>query len=395
MPDETKPDLLATTEDEANTVLDVVTEDTVGTEIDTVVDLVSSLNLPIWIARNASKAFRQLCSAAVEWPAAFFKGKAAERQAITSSRVKIIESITDQTVQQMEVDSEYAHRAVKKYGKKIIGEQINLDKTVAIATDELKNGLPDNSTNQSTSESDQGPSTSSTNQDVNGGEEKIIDDDWLNSFETEARQKSTEDMQHRFGRILAGEIRNPGSYSIRTLKTLGELDQNIAVLFKRFCSACVVVEVLGIPNSEQGFDARVLCLGGSLGSNALSKYGLGLDQLNILDEYSLITSGDISLHDYNLVSLYDYNLCIVYEDDPVPLPFQHQSKSWALLPLPDWDHKSEFRLSGVMLSRVGRELFCIVDQDPMPEYTEDLKAFFAKQKLQMIEAPSSCPMIIR
>ena len=44
-------------------------------------------------------------------------------------------------------------------------------------------------------------------------------------------------------------------------------------------------------------------MGGSLGSNALSKYGLDLDQLNILNEYSLITSSDISLHDYNLISL--------------------------------------------------------------------------------------------
>ena len=253
MPDETKPDLPATTEDEANTVLDVVTENTVGTEIDTVVDLVSSLSLPTWIARNASKAFRQLCSAAVEWPAAFFKGKAAERQAITSSRVKIIESITDQTVQQLEVDSEYAHRAVKKYGQKIIGEQINLDKTVAIAADELKNGEPDNSINQGTSEPNREQSAGSTDQDTNGGEEKVIDDDWLNSFETEARQKSTEDIQHRFGRVLAGEIRKPGSYSIKTVKTLGEMDQNAATLFKKLCSACVV---LGIQDNEHVIDAR-------------------------------------------------------------------------------------------------------------------------------------------
>lgn len=56
-----------------------------------------------------------------------------------------------------------------------------------------------------------------------------------------------------------------------------------------------------------------------------------------------------------------------------------------LLPLPDRGNKPEFRLSGVALSRVGRELFRIVDQDPMPEYTEDLKQYFAEQKLQMIE----------
>lgn len=384
MPDETKPDLPATTEDEANTVLDVVTENTVGTEIDTVVDLVSSLSLPTWIARNASKAFRQLCSAAVEWPAAFFKGKAAKRQAITSSRVKIIESITDQTVQQLEVDSEYAHRAVKKYGQKIIGEQINLDKTVAIAADELKNGEPDNSINQGTSEPNREQSAGSTDQDTNGGEEKVIDDDWLNSFETEARQKSTEDIQHRFGRVLAGEIRKPGSYSIKTVKTLGEMDQNAATLFKKLCSACVV---LGIQDNEHVIDARVPSLDGNAGSNALKKYGLGFDQLNILNEYDLIIS------DYN--SWRDYNLCILNPKNPILLPFRYQGKQWILLPSPERDNKPEFKLSGVAFSRVGRELFHIVDQEPMKQYTEDLKKFFAGQNLQMVETPNPGPIILK
>ena len=42
-------------------------------------------------------------------------------------------------------------------------------------------------------------------------------------------------------------------------------------------------------------------------------------------------------------------------------------------------------VSGIMLSHTGRELFPIVDQDPMESYTEALKKFFAEQNLQMIE----------
>ena len=76
------------------------------------------------------------------------------------------------------------------------------------------------------------------------------------------------------------------------------------------------------------------------------------------------------------------------QNNPILLPFQHQGKYWILLPTPERDHTPEFRLWGVMLSRVGRELFHIVDQDPMPEYTEDLKKFFAKQNLNMIEVNS-------
>lgn len=383
--DETKPDLPATTEDSSNTALDVVTEDTAGTDIDTVADVISSLNLPIWMLRNASKAFRQLCSAAVEWPSAFFRGKASERHAITEANTKITEAVTDQIIQQINVPPEYAQIAVGKHIEKIIGEQINLDKISAIAANELKNSESGSPTHPDTSEPTQEQPANSSNPETNSSEEKVIDDDWLNSFGTEARQKSTEDMQLRFGRILAGEIQKPGSYSIRAIKVLGELDKDTAALFKRFCSACVVVGDLGIPNNEQVFDARVLSLGGSLGSDALSKYGLGLNQLDILNEYSLITSGNILLHDYNLVSLYDYNLCIEYEDNPRLVPFQHQGKNWILSPTPERDNTPEFRLSGVMLSRVGCELFRIVDQDPMPEYTEALKKIFEEQQLRMVE----------
>ena len=73
--DETRSELPATVKNQENVSLKTVPENPAGTEVDTVTDLISSLNLPLWIARNASKAFRQLCSAAVEWPAAFFKGE--------------------------------------------------------------------------------------------------------------------------------------------------------------------------------------------------------------------------------------------------------------------------------------------------------------------------------
>lgn len=370
---ETKPDLPETTEDAANPSLDLVT------------DLALDSTIPAPIRRNALKAFDRLCSALIDVPVGALERRSAEKRAESEARIKIREEITTQIVQQVKVDPEYALKAGHKFAEKIIREQLNLDNISAIAANELNKDESNNATNQDTNELDQEPSTDSANQELNGSEETTINDNWLNNFETEARQVSTEDMQRRFAHILAGEIKKPGSYSIKAVKLLSELEQDTAALFKKFCSACVVVGTLGIPNGEQVFDARVLSLGDSLGSNTLSKYGLGLNQLNILNDYSLITSGDIPLYDYNLVSLYDYNLCIEYEDNPVPLPFQHQGKDWILFPTSERDNNSEFRLSGVMLSRIGCELFRIVDQDPMPDYTEDLKKYFASQKLQMLE----------
>ena len=335
MSDETKSDLPATTEDEASTALDVIPEDTAGTNVDTVADLISSLNLPIWIARNASKAFRQLCSAAAEWPSAIFKGKASERHALTAANTKITEAVTDQIIQQIEVPVKYAQIAVKKHMEKIIGEQINLDKISAIAANELKADEPDTSINQEANESNKEQSDDSTNRGENSSEEKTIGDVWINIFETEARPQSTEDMQLLFGRILAGEIKQPGSYSIRSIRTLVELDQNTAALFKRLCSLCIVVEN---PDDRYIFDARVASLGDDAAQNALSKYGLSFDQLNVLNEYGLIIS------DYN--SWHSYNVYRGNEDNLKFLLFQHQRKYWNLLPLPEEVKNQQFKLRG-------------------------------------------------
>ena len=364
MSDETKPDLPVTTEDTSNTALDVVT------------DLALDSTIPAPIRKNAFKAFDRLCSALIDVPVGALERSSAEKRAESEARIKIIRENADQIAQQMRVDPEYARIAVNKYGQKILREQVNLDKISAIAADELKKSIAAETTNQSTGEPNKEVSAEATNQDENTNEEKTIDDVWLNIFETEARPRSTEDAQLLFGRILAGEIKNPGSYSIKTVKALGELDKNIATLFKKLCSTCVV---LRIPNSETVIDARVSSLGGNAGSNALKKYGLGFKQFNILNEYDLIIS------DYN--SWHDYNLCILNSGIPITLPFQYQGKHWLLLPSQDRDNKPEFKLSGVALSHVGQELFHIVDQDPMPEYTEDLKKFFADQKLIMFEAP--------
>ena len=346
MSDETKPDLLTTTEDEANNTLDVVT------------DLALDSTIPAPIRRNVLKALDRLGSALIDIPVGALERRSSEKRAESEARIKITEVVNAQIIEQIKVDPEFPQRASNTFAKKILREQYNLEKILGIATDILKEKKYDNSKDSQ----------------VDNEPEKTIDDDWFNIFEKEASQKSSEDMQHHFARVLASEIEKPGSYSIKAVKILSELNQQTAALFKKLCSACVTLEV-----SNDGYliDARVSSLGGEAGTNALSKYGLGFGQLNLLNEYDLIIS------DYN--SWRNYNLCLVNQDNTVVLPFQYQGKPWALRPAPDRDNKPEFRLSGVALSYVGRELFRIVDQDPMPEYTEDLKNFFADQKLQMVE----------
>ena len=362
MPDETKPDRPKITEETANVELDIADENITSTGVDTVADLVSSLSLPTWIARNASKAFRQLCSAAVEWPSAFFKGKASERHAITAADTKITEAVTDQIIQQIDVPPEYAQIAVKKHVEKIIGEQVNLDKISAITANELKNGESDNPVNQP----NEAQSADSTNQDANSEEEKTISDVWLNIFETEARPQSTEEGQLLFGRILAGEIRQPGSYSIKAVKTLGEFDQNTAILFKKICSLST-----GLMRSFGNISIQVITLENApLSSQTLEKYGMSYDALSTLEQYGLISDANFSY----------------WHLENFPILFRHQGQNWLVSPIASNEEKNQqLKLYGVQLSQAARELYRLVDQEPMPEYTEDLKKFLVGQNLSITE----------
>lgn len=326
-----------------------------NTALDIFSDAVTGVPIPTPIKQNAFKAFSRLCSAAIEVPVAYLEGIAAEKRAETNARVKLIETNASQIARQLEVDPEYARVAVRKFGQRIIREQVNLDMVSEEAARQLAK-------------------QEALSAEAGGQEVKEIDDDWLNQFEREASQKSTEEMQRLFGRILAGEISRPSSYSIRTIKILGELDTQVAQLFQKFCSASISIQ---IPTTGLLIvDARVPSLGGNASHNALQQYGFAYATLNKLNEYGLIIS------DYN--SWFDYGLlALANENNQVLSGFSHQNQLFGLIPNEKWGQKKEVKVSGVGFSEVGKELLSIIDVIPVPNYTKDLKEFFLKQNLVM------------
>lgn len=325
----------------------------IANTLDAVTDLVTETAIPKPIKRNLFKAFGQLCTAAIDVPVAYLEGVAAEKRAESQARIKIIATSGDQISQQLDVDPDYARIAVKKYGEKIIREQINLDSVSEVAAEEIRRNVAEET---SQPENDAPP----------------ISEDWLNEFEKEASQKSTEEMQQLFGRILAGEIQRPSSFSIRTLKLVGELDSRAARRFQQLCSLCISVRA-----GEQIVDARVPSLTGNAGRNSLQEYGLSFDQLNLLHEYGLI------IPDYN--SYFDYRFAVANADNAT-IGFHHQSGLWGLIPKGEWESSSELRVHGVALSRAGRELSSVVDLVSADTYTTALGEYFDKRGFKMVPA---------
>ena len=201
------------------------------------------------------------------------------------------------------------------------------------------------------------------------------DHDWAARFFNDVQDVSSEEMQVLWAKVLAGEVERPGSTSGRTLGILRDMDRRTARLFATLCSACTF---WGHMPGGGVLDARVVSLGSSAAMNSLEEFGLSFDNLNRLNEHGLIIS------DYN--SWRDYGMSVVPKlDDGRPtVAFRRQDQWWVLVAVGAWAASKELRIHGVALTVSGRELSIVVGQNPMPEYTAKLKAFYVGQKLRMV-----------
>ena len=162
--------------------------------------------------------------------------------------------------------------------------------------------------------------------------DKEPDHDWTARFFDFVEDISSEQLQDIWAKVLAGEVERPDTTSLRTLGILRDLDQNVARVFTKFCSASICL----MPDGRSILDARVPSLEGNAASNSLRDYGLGFGALNTLNEHGLI------IPDYN--SYFDYRLSIVARGSQNPLlPFLHQGHQWVLVSERPWDIKKNSR----------------------------------------------------
>ncbi len=68
-----------------------------------------------------------------------------------------------------------------------------------------------------------------------------VDEDWIARFFNIVEDVSNEQMQQLWGRILAGEIKQPKSYSLRTLEVLRNISPEEAAAFQRICRYIVKI----------------------------------------------------------------------------------------------------------------------------------------------------------
>ena len=117
---------------------------------------------------------------------------------------------------------------------------------------------------------------------IEGVSDEPVDDDWITRFFTIVKDISNEEMQYVWGKILAGEIASPKSFSLKTLDTLRNMSSTDAQAFQRLLPLIVHHGGVYFISSE---------------NEILRKYGSSFSDVLLLDECGLVnSSGTLSLN---------------------------------------------------------------------------------------------------
>jgi hypothetical protein len=183
-----------------------------------------------------------------------------------------------------------------------------------------------------------------------------LNPEFLRRWTLETCNVSDETLQLLWAKLLEGELNSPGSVSNDTMSIARDMNKARAEEFRLLCSAALY--------NWNGSPSIVVGLG-SPGGNSLQPYGLSYDVLIKLAHHRLI------VNDMN-----SYRTMTGGSPGPV-FPCKHQGKSFVLRASPQNNTASSLQISGILFTPAGEELARVVEQIPMPEYTqamiEDLK----------------------
>ena len=168
-----------------------------------------------------------------------------------------------------------------------------------------------------------------------------VDEDWRTRFFNIAENISNSDMQVLWGKVLAGEVAKPGSYSLRTLDVLRNLTQHEAHLLQL---------VRNMVFSEN--------------------YILKINNSYSLDNYGL-TYGDIlELRTAGLIQEND-TLTIALQVDPADKQlFVQNNGLWILITTPTAAPQVTFAI--LKLTSPAQELISLIEPEPNMQYLNDL-----------------------
>lgn len=166
-----------------------------------------------------------------------------------------------------------------------------------------------------------------------------VDQDWTRRFFNIAGDVSNSEMQEVWARILSGEIKHPGSFSMRTLETVRNISTEEAQTFQRIIPLIMHNEKVYFVLSD---------------NDILNNFGSSFVDIMTLDECGLMdSSGTLSLN----MSIRKNELRYLLSDTLIVV-------------IRGKKEESENISFGIhTLTRAGLELFNILEHEPNKDYT--------------------------
>lgn len=338
---------------------------------------IGAIPVPAGVLHRVAKAMSYLGAI----PKAYIDGQALVLSAKYEARASLIRAGAGLVVNNATVDPELASAALENEIYRLVGRKLNIDKVARVAMEELaatplqKQGaqLSDGAEKSHGVDASISVHEEECDQSVSpgvGGDIGDIDVDWLNAFRDAAACFGSDYMGKVFGKILAGEIRNPGKFSIRTLKIVAQLDKDVAELFVRLCQLSLVLH----GTDGKCFDARMITLGRDPNqADAFSEFGIRYWDLVLLQEYGLISSVENSAATYT-ASIYRGGKFVGIRYAGMRAGFVQ--KEGAVV--------EELRLAGIMLGAAGRELVDVVGMTADINYTKALNEYLGAFGVELL-----------
>lgn len=316
--------------------------------------------VPPQIQRSFFKAVGRVLTAGAEWPAKYLEGKGKEVTAKSELKAARYKAETADIVSQQKArdvvnrgtakvalsvfsENDMAQRAAEFHAAHILREQSIREDIINRTAEDLNNNPPSQDSNID------------------------IDDDWLSAFLKEASTRSTEEYRDLFSRILAGEVKSPGSFSIGTVQSISRMNSRTADIFQKACNI-----------SSSLFDGHTIRIISddfcNIGNNHLTTFGLSYDNFSILVEEGLMRP-ELGERSSLIEAMYQSGF-----------PFKIGAKDYLLKRNPDAPKDNyTLHLAGPSFTRAGSELRTVVNMETSDEYVIMLAKWLKNNNFELYE----------
>jgi hypothetical protein len=179
--------------------------------------------------------------------------------------------------------------------------------------------------------------------------DRKVDEDWLFAWREHAGKVSTEDLQQLWGSVLAGEVKTPGKYSIRTLEFLKTLSKAEAEMISKL--AGYVIDGRIARDQKKYLESKGLSFSWLLQMQELGVVS-GVEGLGLNTTYKSIEEGRF------INALVSHNRALIVEHE---------------------DGSKMFEFKAYMLTNIGKQVLGLGSFEPDVEYLLLIGKEFAKK----------------